>query len=168
MRKKTHATQFRREQTHTQHSRARAVLFVSFLPRKLRMIERVVHRCKGQANIYILLSTVADNQLRVQAKAKHEMLANLVLPAFIDEPPRTRERRIERRNTFTFQAPSMRTKKDGMYPSWIAAFSGLPRYPERETPESQGPRMSLMVYAYCWSVITWWIGENWFKRKWLR
>ncbi|XP_020619624.1 rho guanine nucleotide exchange factor 10-like isoform X2 [Orbicella faveolata] len=53
-----------------------------------------------------------DNQLRVQAKAKHEMLANLVLPAFIDEPPRTRERRIERRNTFTFQAPSMRTKKD--------------------------------------------------------
>lgn len=114
---KTHATQFRREQTHTQHSRARAVLFVSFLPRKLRMIERVVHRCKGQVNIYILLSTVADNQLRVQAKAKHEMLANLVLPAFIDEPPRTRERRIERRNTFTFQAPSMRTKKDGMYPS---------------------------------------------------
>ncbi|XP_078349665.1 uncharacterized protein LOC144634547 isoform X3 [Oculina patagonica] len=49
-----------------------------------------------------------DNQLSIQAKAKHEMLANLVLPAFVDQPPRTRERR----NTFTFQAPSMRTKKD--------------------------------------------------------
>ena len=116
MRKKTHATQFR-EPSHTQHLRACAIFFVSFLPRKLRMIERVMHRCKGQVNSYILLSTVADNQLRVQAKAKHEMLANLVLPAFIDEPPRTRERRIERRNTFTFQAPSMRTKKDGRYTS---------------------------------------------------
>lgn len=81
------------------------------------MIERVAYKCKGQVNIYILLSTVTDNQLSIQAKAKHEMLANLVLPAFIDEPPRTRERRIERRNTFTFQAPSMRTKKDGMYSS---------------------------------------------------
>ena len=110
--------------------------------------ERVVHRYKGQTSIYILLSAVADNQLRVQAKAKHEMLANLVLPAFVDELPRTRERRIERRNTFTFQAPSMRTKKDGMYPSWNAAFSSLLRYSERETPESQGPHMSLMVYAY--------------------
>ena len=105
---------------------------------------RVVHRYKGQGNVYILLSTVADNQLKVQAKAKHEMLANLVLPAFIDEPPRARERRIERRNTFTFQAPSMRTKKDGMYRSWIAAFTSLPRYRERETPKLQGPRLRLL------------------------
>ena len=121
---------------HAQHLRACAFLFVSLLPRKLRMVERVVHRYKGQANIYTLLSTVADNQLRVQAKAKHEMLANLVLPAFIDELPRTRERRIERRNTFTFQAPSMRTKKDGMYPPWFAAYSTLLRYRERGTHES--------------------------------
>ena len=60
-----------------------------------------------------MLFTVTDNQLSIQAKAKHEMLANLVLPAFVDQPPRTRERR----NTFTFQAASMRTKKDGMYTS---------------------------------------------------
>lgn len=53
-------------------------------------------------------ATSADNQLSIQAKAKHELLANLVLPACVDQPPRTRERR----NTFTFQAPSMRTKKD--------------------------------------------------------
>jgi len=50
-----------------------------------------------------------DHHLSIQAKAKHEMLANLVLPAFVDEFPRTK---LERRNTFTFQAPTMRTKKD--------------------------------------------------------
>ncbi|XP_027039924.1 uncharacterized protein LOC113668239 isoform X5 [Pocillopora damicornis] len=50
----------------------------------------------------------ADNHLSIQAKAKHELLANLVLPACVNQPPRTRERR----NTFTFQASSMRTKKD--------------------------------------------------------
>ena len=59
-----------------------------------------------------MLSSNTDHHLSIQAKAKHEMLANLVLPAFVDELPRAR---LERRNTFTFQAPTMRTKKDGMF-----------------------------------------------------
>ncbi|XP_068728544.1 uncharacterized protein [Montipora capricornis] len=50
-----------------------------------------------------------DHNRSIQAKAKHEMLANLVLPAFVEEISRPR---IERRNTFTFQASAMRCKKD--------------------------------------------------------
>lgn len=52
----------------------------------------------------------ADHHLSIQAKAKHEMLANLVLPTFVEEfsrPPK-----LERRNTFAFQASVMRSKKD--------------------------------------------------------
>ena len=59
---------------------------------------------------WYMFSAFTDHHLSIQAKAKHEMLANLVLPAFVEELPRTR---LERRNTFTFQEPIMRTKKDG-------------------------------------------------------
>lgn len=69
-----------------------------------------------------MLFANTDHHLSIQAKAKHEMLANLVLPAFVDEFPRTK---LERRNTFTFQAPTMRTKKDGMYNQFIIFFSAI-------------------------------------------
>ena len=61
--------------------------------------------------MYLFLNT--DHHLSIQAKAKHEMLANLVLPTFVEEfsrPPK-----LERRNTFAFQASVMRSKKDGKF-----------------------------------------------------
>lgn len=82
------------------------------------MSTKATHNVKGHDifarlrgfNWYMFFA-FTDHHLSIQAKAKHEMLANLVLPAFVEELPRTR---LERRNTFTFQAPIMRTKKDGM------------------------------------------------------
>lgn len=69
-----------------------------------------------------MLSSNTDHHLSIQAKAKHEMLANLVLPAFVDELPRAR---LERRNTFTFQAPTMRTRKDGMFVLFFFFFCNM-------------------------------------------
>lgn len=82
------------------------------------MSTKATHNVKGHDifarsrgfNWYMFFA-FTDHHLSIQAKAKHEMLANLVLPAFVEELPRIR---LERRNTFTFQAPIMRTKKDGM------------------------------------------------------
>ena len=58
--------------------------------------------------IYSMFYFLVGLNLSVQAKAKHEMLAKLVLPAFTEHAPRPRERR----STIT---SSGRTKKDGMF-----------------------------------------------------